>query len=147
MDKLIWILLAVIAGSGLPIQAGLNSKLAKTGGSPLHAAMISFFVGVIALLLFVLFTSQNVSWKGLKEAPTYSWLGGFLGAFYVSVVIYSFPKIGPGLAFGLIISGQLLMSLLMEHFQVLGAQPQPISVGRIAGMLLIIGGLIVMKRF
>lgn len=147
MEKLIWILLAIVAGSGLPIQAGLNSKLAKTGGSPIHAAMISFSVGIFLLLLFILFTSQNVSWKELKNAPAYSWFGGLFGAFYVSVIIYSFPKIGPGLAFSLIILGQLLMSMLMEHYQILGAPTQTINVGRIIGMLFIIGGAIMIKKY
>lgn len=147
MEKIIWIILAIIAGAGLPIQAGLNSKLAKTGGSPLHAAMISFTVGVVALVIFILCTSQNVSWKSLKDAPIYSWLGGLLGAFYVSIIIYSFPRIGPGLAFSLIVAGQLLVSLLMEHFQVLVAQAQPISFVKIAGMFLIVGGVVMMKKF
>ena len=147
MDKLIYILLAIAAGSGLPIQAGLNSKLAKIGGSPIYAAMISFSVGVLLLCMFLLFTSQNVSWKGLKDAPAYSWFGGLFGAFCVSVIIYCFPKIGPALAFSLIIAGQLLMSMLMEHFQVLGAQPNPINLGKIVGFLLIIGGVVLMKTF
>jgi len=147
MDKAIWIVMAVAAGAGLPIQAALNSKLAKTGGSPLYAAMISFTVGVLALVLFILFTSQNVSWKDLKDAPSYSWFGGLLGAFYVSVIIYSFPKIGPGLAFGLIIAGQLGISMLLEHYQILGARHHPISYGRIAGLTLIILGVYLTKRF
>jgi transporter family-2 protein len=147
MDKIIWILLALAAGSGLPIQAGLNSKLAKTGGSPLHAAMISFSVGVVALALIIFLTSQNVSWKSLKDAPACSWMGGFLGAFYVSIIIYTFPRIGPAFAFSLIIAGQLLISMIMEHYQILGAQPQPINLGRIAGLVLIIGGVLLMKKF
>lgn len=147
MDKALWIIMAVAAGAGLPVQAALNSKLAKTGGSPLHAAMISFMVGVFTLLLFILFTSQNVSWKDLKDAPTYSWLGGLLGAFYVSVIIYSFPRIGPGVAFGLIIAGQLGISMLLEHYQILGAKHHAISFGRIAGLMLIILGVYLTKRF
>lgn len=147
MDKALWIIMAVAAGAGLPVQAALNNKLAKTGGSPLHAAMISFTVGVLALLLFILFTSQNVSWKDLKDAPTYSWLGGLLGAFYVSVIIYSFPRIGPGFAFGLIIAGQLGISMLLEHYQILGAKHHAISFGRIAGLMLIILGVYLTKRF
>lgn len=147
MDKALWIIMAVAAGAGLPIQAALNSKLAKTGGSPLHAAMISFTVGVLTLLLFILFTSQNVSWKDLKDAPTYSWLGGLLGAFYVSVIIYSFPRIGPGFAFGLIIAGQLGISMLLEHYQIFGAKHHAISFGRIAGFTLIILGVYLTKRF
>lgn len=147
MDKVIWIAMALAAGAGLPIQAALNSKLAKTGGSPVHAAMISFSVGVLALILFILLTSQSVSWKDLKGAPAYSWFGGLLGAFYVSVIIYSFPRIGPGLAFGLIIAGQLGIAMALEHYQILGARYHPISYGRIAGLALILLGVYLTKRF
>ena len=147
MEKIIWIILALAAGSGLPIQAGLNNKLAKAGGSPLHAAMISFTVGAVTLLLIVLLTSQNVSWRSLREAPAYSWCGGLFGALFVSVIIYAFPRIGPAFAFSLIIAGQLLVSMLMEHFQILGAQPNPINLGRVAGMILIVGGVLMMKKF
>lgn len=147
MDKIIWIAMAFLAGAFLPLQAGLNSKLAKTGGSPVHASMISFAVGVVALIVYIFLTSQNVSWKGIREAPAYAWTGGVLGALYVTIIVLAFPKIGPGLTFGLVVAGQLLISMLMEHFQVLGAQSQPVSIGRILGMLLIIVGVIVMKKF
>ncbi|MEH0152675.1 DMT family transporter [Limibacter armeniacum] len=147
MDKLIWVIMAFAAGAFLPMQAGMNSKLAKTGGSPIHASMISFAVGVIVLVVYILLTSQNISWRGIKDAPSYAWLGGILGAFYVTVIVLAFPKIGPGMTFGLVVAGQLLISMLMEHFQIMGTQFQPINIYRIAGMLLIIGGVVIMKRF
>ncbi|MEZ7500400.1 DMT family transporter [Flavobacterium sp. Arc3] len=147
MEKFIWIILAFFAGSFLPIQSGMNNKLAKTGGSPVHASMISFAIGLLVLVIYILLTSQNVSWKGIKDAPSYAWAGGILGAFYVTIIVLAFPKIGPGLTFGLVVTGQLLISMLMEHFQIMGAQQIPISIGRITGMLLIIVGVIIMKNF
>ena len=147
MDKIIWPLMAFAAGAFLPIQAAMNSKLAKTGGSPFHASMISFAVGALALISYILISAQAVSWKGLREAPTYAWAGGILGAFYVTVIVLAFPKIGPGLTFGLVVAGQLLLSMLMEHYQFLGTQLQPISIGRILGMLLIVAGVYIMKKF
>ncbi len=146
MDKLIWVIVAFIAGAVLPIQAGLNNKIAKAGESPVHASAISFVVGLLALLCYILISAQDISWKGLKEAPLYAWTGGLLGAFYVTIIVFAFPKIGPGFTFGLVVAGQLLISMIMEHFQILGAQYQPISLGRVAGLLLIIGGVILMKR-
>jgi len=147
MEKFIWIIMAFIAGTFLPIQSGMNNKLAKTGGSPIHASMISFAIGLLALVIYILLTSQDISWRGIKDAPTYAWLGGVLGAFYVTIIVLAFPKIGPGLTFGLVVAGQLLISMLMEHYQIMGAQQIPISMGRIMGMLLIIGGVIIMKNF
>ena len=147
MDKILWIVLALVSGFFLPIQAGMNTKLAKSGGSPIHASMISFLIGIIALVIYIFLTSQNVSWKGIKEAPLYAWMGGLLGAFYVTVIVLAFPKIGPGLTFGLVITGQLITSMLMEHFEIMETQAHPISIGRIAGVLLIIVGVVLMKKF
>lgn len=139
--------MAVIAGAFLPMQGSMNSKLAKAGENPVYASMISFTIGVLALVTYILLTSQNVSWKGLKDAPSYSWLGGVLGAFYVTVIVFAFPKIGPGLTFGLVVAGQLITSMVMEHFQIMGTPHQPISLGRIVGILLIIAGVVAVKKF
>lgn len=147
MDKIFWIVMAVIAGAFLPMQGSMNSKLAKAGENPVYASMISFTIGVLALVAYILLTSQNVSWKGLKDAPSYSWLGGVLGAFYVTVIVFAFPKIGPGLTFGLVVAGQLITSIVMEHFQIMGTPHQPISLGRIVGVLLIIIGVVAVKKF
>ncbi len=147
MDKIFWIVMAVIAGAFLPMQGSMNSKLAKAGENPVYASMISFTIGVLALVTYILLTSQNVSWKGLKDAPSYSWLGGVLGAFYVTVIVFAFPKIGPGLTFGLVVAGQLITSMVMEHFQIMGTPHQPISLGRIVGVLLIIIGVVAVKKF
>ncbi len=139
--------MVVIAGAFLPMQGSMNSKLAKAGENPVYASMISFTIGVLALVAYILLTSQNVSWKGLKDAPSYSWLGGVLGAFYVTVIVFAFPKIGPGLTFGLVVAGQLITSIVMEHFQIMGTPHQPISLGRIVGVLLIIIGVVAVKKF
>lgn len=147
MDKIFWIVMVVIAGAFLPMQGSMNSKLAKAGENPVYASMISFTIGVLALVTYILLTSQNVSWKGLKDAPSYSWLGGVLGAFYVTVIVFAFPKIGPGLTFGLVVAGQLITSMVMEHFQIMGTPHQPISLGRIVGVLLIIAGVVAVKKF
>jgi len=97
MDKIIWIVLAFLSGTFLPIQAGLNSRLGKAAESPVYASMFSFVVGTIGLLVYILITRQSISWAGVKDAPGYLWLGGLLGAFYVTVIILAFPKLGPGL--------------------------------------------------
>lgn len=119
--------MVLIAGAFLPIQAGLNSRLGKAGESPVHASTISFVVGAVALILYLVVTKQTVSWSGIKAAPTYLWIGGILGAFYVTVIILAFPKLGPGLTFGLVVAGQMIFSVLLEHFNVLVAQQQPIK--------------------
>jgi transporter family-2 protein len=147
MDKLLWIVLAFIAGSLLPIQAGVNAKLGRAAESPIMAVCISFIVGTIAMLLFVLLTKQSISWSGLKAAPLYAWIGGLLGAFYVTGVILAYPHLGPGLTFALIVAGQMLFTVVLEHFNILVAQPHPITLPRVLGVLLVIVGAIIIRKY
>ena len=97
MNDILWILLALVAGTMLPIQGALNTRLGREGQSPFHASMISFIIGALSVALYVALTRQSVSWSGLRGAPAYAWLGGVLGAFYVTVIILAFPRLGPGL--------------------------------------------------
>ena len=147
MIKILWIVMALAAGSALPMQGGINTRLGKTLASPLHAALISFSIGAAGLFVYCLLTKQPVSWSGLRQLPVGYWAGGILGAIYVTIVILVFPKLGPGLTFSLIVAGQMVVALLLEHFNVLVAQPQPINLGRICGVTLIVAGVMLMKQF
>lgn len=146
MNKAIWILITFIAGAFLPIQAGLNAKLGKAGQSAVHASLTSFIVGTLALGLYILVTRQAVSWEGLKAAPAYAWMGGLLGAFYVTVIVLAFPQLGPGLTFGLVVTGQMVFSLILEHYNILVASPSPISWYKILGVALIVGGVLLIRK-
>lgn len=147
MNKLTWIVLTLLAGAFLPIQAGLNAKLGKAAASPLYAALISFLVGTLGLIIYILITGQTVSWTGLKNAPVYIWFGGLLGAFYITVMVLAFPQLGPGLTFGLIVAGQMLVSVLLDHYNVLVAQPNPVTYMRILGVLLVVTGVIIIRKY
>ena len=82
-----------------------------------------------------------------KTAPWYLWLGGLLGAYYVSTVIVIMPRLGVALTFGLIIAGQMFVSLILDHFGWLGVPVKPISWGKVAGALLLIAGVVVIRKF
>ncbi len=147
MSKVIWIVLTLLAGAVLPIQAGLNSRLGKAVENPVNASLLSFLVGSLGLITYIVLTRQPMSWEGAKQAPAYIWLGGLLGAFYVTVIILAFPKLGPGLTFGLIVAGQMVLSVFLEHFNILVAQQQPISFMKIVGIVLIVVGVVLIRQF
>jgi transporter family-2 protein len=147
MNKIMWIALAFLSGAFLPIQAGLNAKLGKAAESPVYASMLSFLIGTIGLITYILLTNQTISWAGVRAAPAHVWLGGLLGAFYVTVIILAFPKLGPGLTFGLVVAGQMIISILLEHFNILVAQQNSISFMKIIGVLLVVAGAIIIRKF
>ena len=147
MDKLIWIIVALLSGAVLPIQAGLNARLGSAGQNPVYAATISFVVGTIGLIVYILLTRQQVSVAGLREVPPYIWLGGLLGAFYVTAIVLLFPKLGPGLTFGLVVAGQMIVSIMLEHFNLLVAHPSPISYMKLLGIALVVAGVVIIRKY
>jgi transporter family-2 protein len=147
MKNILWFSMALIAGAFLPIQAGLNARLGKVAGNPVYASFISFVIGAVTLLLYILVTRQQVSWGALKSASLIDWSGGILGAFYVTVIILAFPRIGPALTFGLVVTGQMVISVLLDHTNTLVAQQHSFNIHRLIGVLLVIGGVILIRKY
>lgn len=147
MEKTGWIIIVAIAGALLPLQAGLNTKMGKEIGSPVAASFISFAVGALALLVYLLLTKNTWQATGLRTASPINWLAGLFGAFYVTAVVLAFPKLGPALTFGIIIAGQLLISLFLDHYNILVHQQHSINIFRVIGMALIIAGVVLIRKY
>jgi transporter family-2 protein len=143
-----FIFLAILAGMAMPTQAVVNSKLASTVDSPILAAFISFAVGTVALFVYILLTGVPLSQLVQStNAPLIAWIGGFLGAFFVSVMATVVPKIGVALAFSLAIGGQMIITLLIDHFGWLGVEVKPINLWRVLGAAFITIGVVLIRKF
>ena len=143
-----FIVLAVIAGMMMPTQAAINSKLADEVNGPILAAFISFAVGTLALLVYILVTGIPLgNLAQLKNASLVSWTGGLLGAFFVASAVVLVPRLGVALTFGLLIAGQMLITLILDHYGFLGIPVKEVNIQRVLGVLLIIGGTILIRKF
>jgi len=143
-----FIVLAVVAGMMMPTQAAINSKLADEVNGPILAAFISFAVGTLALLVYILVTGIPLSnLAQLKNASLVSWTGGFLGAFFVASSVVLVPKLGVALTFGLLIAGQMLITLVLDHYGFFGIPVKEVNIQRVLGVGLIIGGTILIRKF
>lgn len=147
MNKLSWILVAFASGAFLPIQAALNAKMGKAIESPVYASFISFVIGALVIFSYALVSHQPVAWAGLRTIPVYTWLAGVLGAFYVTAVIFLFPRLGPALTFGLVVAGQMGLSVVLDHFNILVVQPHLFTIWRLLGIMLVIMGVVVIRKF
>ena len=143
-----FIFLAILAGMAMPTQAIINSKFANTIGSPIVAAFISFAVGTVALFIYILATGVPLNnLAASKNAPPIAWIGGLLGAFFVSVMTTIIPRIPVALAFSLAIAGQMFVTLLIDHFGLLGVPVKEINLVRVLGATLITIGVILIRKF
>ena len=144
----LYLLLALIAGALMPTQAATNNKMAAFVDSPILAAFISFFVGTVALFIYVLATGTPLgNLASAKNAPPIAWVGGFMGAFFVTAAVTLVPRLGVAMTFSLIIAGQMMVTLVLDHFGFLGLEQRPVTIPRVLGILLITGGVILIRRF
>jgi transporter family-2 protein len=145
MSKTLLLLLTLAMGAILPIQAALNGKLMRTFGHPVMGATISFLTGTLILLIYAFSIRANFNPALIKETQWYHWVGGLIGAIYVTGIIVLIPRLGAGLAFALIVSGQLLMSVTMDHYGLLGVPVNPINLSKLLGLFLLIAGVFLIR--
>ena len=141
-------LLALLSGALMPTQAAINNKLSGEVGNPVLAAFISFGVGVIGLFAYILASGiplQNLS--AARNAPWIAWTGGLCGAFFVAATVFVVPRIGVALLFGILVLGQMLASLPIDHFGFLGTEVREISVPRIIGVILVVIGVFLVQKY
>jgi bacterial/archaeal transporter family-2 protein len=142
-----FLVLAVAAGGALPFQAGINARLAAFVGGPIRASMISFAVGTVVLFLLALVATRGVVATGrLGQVPWWGWIGGAVGAGYVASTVAAAPRLGALNLFAAVIFGQLLCSVLLDHFGVLYHE-HGLSLGRIAGVVLLGAGVALVRFF
>ena len=132
----------------MPTQAATNNRMAEAVGSPVIAALISFLIGTVALFVYALASGGTMtSLAAARNAPPVAWLGGLLGAFFVTATVALLPRLGVALTFSVIIAGQMVVTLVLDHFGLLGVPVKEISFARIGGMLLITAGVILIRKF
>lgn len=144
-----WLLMvfAIVVGTLLPTQAGINAQLARNLGHPLLAASVSFASGTLALLLYTFVF--HISWPAfsrMMQAPWYLWVGGLLGVIYLTTTIILAPMLGAATMIGLIISGQMLASIILDHFGLVGFPVHPLSFWRVVGVSFLIVGVVLIQR-
>ncbi len=140
--------IALIAGMFMPTQAAVNNKLDSYIHSPVLSALISFVVGGVALLVYILVAGIPLnSITAAKNAPWISWTGGLYGAFFVTAVVVLVPRLGVALTFSIIIAGQMLATLPIDHYGFLGTAVREISAARILGVIFVIVGVVLIRKF
>ena len=142
-----WAILSVVAGGMIAIQAPLNAQLARALGSPIAAAAVSFIAGTLALIVMtaVLLTASGpaLTWRG---APPWLFVtGGCLGAFFVTCSIILTPKLGAAAFLGFAVTGQLVAGLLLDHYGLFDLAVREVSLGRLAGAVLLIVGAVLLR--
>lgn len=138
-------LLALLAGAALPVQTGVNSTLRAAVGHPLWATIISFGVGALTVGVLLLVLRVPVP---LHLPPLgWKWLGGSLGVVYVCLSLMLAPRLGSTALVATVLAGQLVASLVLDHFGWLGFPQHLVSLPRLLGAVLLGAGVWLIGRY
>ncbi|MFG1489409.1 DMT family transporter [Oceanospirillum sp. HFRX-1_2] len=141
-----WIALAFVAGAFMPLQSGVNSTLALQSSGAIWASLISFVVGSVTLFAVVLVARhQWPAVSDLKTAPWWAWTGGLMGALFVATSAFLAPRLGAATMIALFVAGQLAMSVVLDHFGWATFPEHSINLWRIIGVLMLFGGVLLIR--
>src|SRR5215468_4175460 len=148
MQNLIWpALLTVGAGMSVLIQQALNANLRAELNSAAWSGFMSYFLGVLCMagLAFVL-RDPLPSASLMARVPIWAWSGGIFGAIFIGLSIITIPKLGGAAYIAILVTGQMIAALAVDHFGWLGIPERHIDLTRVLGVALLVGGVVLMRR-
>jgi transporter family-2 protein len=138
--------LALGAGVSVTIQQLLNSSLRTALESPAWAGLASYAGGLLTMIVAVMVLGEGVpSVRLMASVPWWAWSGGLFGGAFILLAILLLPSLGAATLFALVIAGQVLAAVTLDHFGALGLTPHPISTARLAGAVFLIAGVILIR--
>lgn len=140
------VVLAVAAGISLVVQQALNANLRTALNSAAWSGFASYAVGVVCMAAFALLLRDPVpSVATAARIPVLAWSGGLFGAIFIALAILLIPRLGAATFFALLIAGQMMGSIMFDHFGLLGLPVHPVSSVRILGAALLVGGVVLIR--
>ena len=146
MSRGLAVLLAVVAGCFVGLQAPINARLGREVGS-LQAATVSFLIGTLVLVLVTSLSSRGL--RPITSAPQAPWwalVGGILGAVYVTVALLTVRTLGVSGLTAIVVSGQLAIAVVVDRFGLLGITKQHIGASRVVGLVFLMVGVVLVVR-
>ena len=140
-------LLAMAAGASVVTQQVLNANLRTALHSAAWSGFVSYAVGVLCMALLALALRDPVPTSEVaSRVPWWAWSGGVFGAIFIGLAIVLVPQLGAATFIALLVTGQMLTAVALDHFGVLGLAQRSIDLPRLLGIALLIGGVVLIRR-
>jgi transporter family-2 protein len=147
LNLLLPVTLAVMAGGSVVVQQVLNANLRVALSSAAWSGFMSYFVGVICMALLALALRDPIPLASVAvRIPWWAWSGGLFGAIFIGLAILLVPQLGAATFIALLVAGQMLASLTIDHFGWMGLAQRSLDLPRVIGVALLIGGVVLIRR-
>jgi bacterial/archaeal transporter family-2 protein len=146
--SMLW-LLALMAGALIPVQAAANAALSRSinGNVPFSALTLFVVAGLATVIAAFLTRTEIPTLSAFRSAPWWSYIGGLIVGFYVFTITFLAPRLGVGTAISLIVTGQVVAALAIDHFGLLRSLAFPLTPSRVFGAaLMALGAFLALRR-
>lgn len=141
------LLLAFLAGCAIVIQQALNANLRFALNSAAWSGFMSYLVGLVCMAVFVVATRDPLPTAAVAaRIPWWAWSGGLFGAIFIVLAVLLVPQLGAATFIALLVAGQMVASLAFDHHGWLGLAQRPIDLTRLAGVALLVVGVVLIRR-
>lgn len=145
MLNFIWVVLVgLIGGAAVGIQSPIVGAMGQRLGAVAGSLVVHMSGMVLSALLLVAYGGQNI--REWRQLPWYMLLSGIFGLVLFQTINITLPRLGSAAMITLIIVGQLLIGLLIDHFGWLGVTVHPVSIGRLFGVAALLLGAYLIAR-
>lgn len=146
MQAILFVILVGLAGGvAIGFQGPLTSLMSQRVGT-IESVFIVHLGGTIAAMLPLVLFMGGGNVGHWRTVPWYALLAGVLGLPILSAISYTIPRLGAATTVILIIAGQLIIGAVLDHFGLLGAAIRPLTLSRLAGMVIVFAGVWLMIR-
>jgi transporter family-2 protein len=147
LSAAISILFALAAGISIVVQQALNAHLRGELGSAAGSGFVSYFVGLVCMAIVVMVWRDPLPPAvTIGRIPWWAWSGGLFGAIFIMLAIFLVPKLGAATFIALLVAGQMLASVALDHFGWLGLAQRPVDLPRVFGVVILVGGVVLIRR-
>ena len=138
-----WLALALGAGAALPVQGAINAQLRSDLDAPIAAGAVSFVVAAAGMgALLAATRAPRPQLEPLRRLPWWGWLGGLVGATYVTSVFLLIPEIGTAPTIALTVAGQQVASVFVDRYGLLRLPRRPGPPARLAAVAALLAGVL-----
>ena len=138
--KLPFFALTLFLGVVLAVHLAMNGKVGAEINNPRVANAVFWCIGAITAVIIGLTGWKAGALAPLKDINLLLLTAGALGAMLVFAIAFLIPRMGAAALFISLLAGQVITGMVMSHFGWLGSEVEPITLIKVVGVVLMIGG-------
>jgi transporter family-2 protein len=139
MERLLAVLATIGVGAIIALQPPVNSELAKRT-SVVAAAFIATAIAALVLGAIAVALGEGGELRKVTHVPPLYLTGGLMGAVLVTVSLVTVRTLGAGGVVAATVSGQLVVSAILDQFGFLGLDRIGLTPARLLGFALLLAG-------